>query len=53
MMSCTPFENFDDALFHDFGNEENCQKDLNEASLAEGLNETSIYSFHFEENDVI
>ena len=30
MMSYDPFENFDDALFHDCGNEENCQKDHDE-----------------------
>jgi hypothetical protein len=36
MISYNPFENFDDALFHDYGNEENCQKDLDEVSLAEG-----------------
>jgi hypothetical protein len=45
MMSYNPFENFDDALFHDFGNEEKCQKDLDEVSLAEGLNETLLYLF--------
>jgi hypothetical protein len=53
MMSCNPFDNFDDALFHDCGNDENCQKDLNEVSLAEGLNETLLSSFPFEENEVI
>jgi hypothetical protein len=53
MMSYNPFENFNDALFHDFGNEENCQKDLNEVSLAEGLNETHIFVFPFEENEVL
>ena len=37
MMSYNPFENFDDALFHDCGNEENCPKDIDEVSLAEGL----------------
>jgi hypothetical protein len=52
MMSYNPFENFDDALFHDFGNEENCQKDLDEVSLAEGLNETLLSDFPFEENEV-
>jgi hypothetical protein len=26
MMSYNPFENFDDALFHDYGNEENLPK---------------------------
>jgi len=30
MKSYNPFENFDDALFHDCGNEENCQKDHDE-----------------------
>jgi hypothetical protein len=34
MTSYNPFENFDDALFHDCGNEEKCQKDLHEFSLA-------------------
>jgi hypothetical protein len=53
MMSYNPFENFDDALFHDCGNEENCQKDLDEVSLAEGLNETLLSTFPFEENEVI
>jgi hypothetical protein len=24
MMSYNPFENFDDSLFHDYGNEDNC-----------------------------
>jgi hypothetical protein len=53
MMSYNPFENFDDALFHDCGNEENCQKDLDEVSLAEGLNETLLSAFPFEENEVL
>jgi hypothetical protein len=53
MMSYNPFENFDDALFYDYGNEENCQEDLDEFSLAEGLNETLLSSFSFEENEVI
>jgi hypothetical protein len=43
MMSYNPFENFDDALFHDFGNEEKFQKDLDEVSLAEGLNMRHYY----------
>jgi hypothetical protein len=30
MMTCNPFENFDYALFHVFGNKEKCQKDLDE-----------------------
>jgi hypothetical protein len=38
MMSYNPFENFYDSLFRDFGNEENCQKNIDEVSLAEGLN---------------
>ena len=53
MMSYNPFENFNDALFHDFGNEENCQKDLDEVSLAKGLNKTLLSAFPFEENEVI
>jgi len=53
MMSYNLFENFDDALFHDCGNEENCQNDLNEIALAEGLNETLISVFPFEENEVL
>jgi hypothetical protein len=53
MISYNPFENFDDALFHDYGNEENFQKDLDEVSLAEGLNETLLSAFPFEENEVI
>jgi hypothetical protein len=52
-MSYNPFENVDDALFHDCENEENCQKDLDEVSLAEGLNETLLSAFPFEENEVI
>jgi hypothetical protein len=53
MISYNPFENFDDSLFHDYGNEENCQKDLDEVSLAEGLNENLLSAFLFEENEVI
>jgi hypothetical protein len=53
MMSYNPFENFDDALFHDCGNKKNYPKDLDEVSLAEGLNETLLSAFHFEENEVI
>jgi hypothetical protein len=52
MMSYNPFENFDDALFHDCGNEENCQRDLNEVSFAEGPNETLLSAFPSEENEV-
>jgi hypothetical protein len=48
MMSCNPFENFDDALLHDYGNEENFLKDIDEVSLIEGLNETLLPSFPFE-----
>jgi hypothetical protein len=53
MMSYNPFENFDDALFHEFGNEENYQRDLNEVSLAEGLNEMLLLDFPFEENEFL
>jgi hypothetical protein len=53
MMSYNHFENFDDDLFHNFGNEENFQKDLDEVSLAEGMNETLLSSFPFEENEII
>jgi hypothetical protein len=53
MISYNPFESFDDALFHDFGNEERCQKDLDEVSLAEGLNEMLLSDFPFEGNKVI
>jgi hypothetical protein len=53
MISYNPFENFDDALFHDCGNEENCQMVLNEVFPLEGLNETLLSSFPFEENKVI
>jgi hypothetical protein len=49
MMSYNPFENFDDALFNDCGNEKNCQKDLDEVSLVEGLNETLLSALPFEE----
>jgi hypothetical protein len=52
-MIYNPLENFDDALFHDCGNEENCPKDLDEVSLAEGFKEALSYSFPFEENKVI
>jgi hypothetical protein len=53
MMSYNPFENFDDALFHDCGNEENFQKDLDEVSLAEGMNETLLSTIPFEEDEVV
>jgi hypothetical protein len=53
MMSYNPFENFDDALFHDCGNEENYQKDLNEVFLTEGLKETLSSIVPFEEDEVI
>jgi hypothetical protein len=53
MMSYNPFENFDDALFHDYGNEENCPKDIDEVSPAKGLNETLLCTFPFEENEII
>ena len=53
MMSYNPFENFDDALFRDYGNEENCQKDLHKISLAEGMNDTLLTAFPFEENEVL
>jgi hypothetical protein len=48
MISYNPFENFDDALFHDCGNEEKYQKHLDEVSLTKGLNETFLSSFPFE-----
>jgi hypothetical protein len=53
MMSYNPFENFDDALFHEFGNEEKFQKDLDEVSFVEGMNETLLSDFYFEGNKVI
>jgi hypothetical protein len=53
MTSYNPFENLDDALFHDCGNEESCQKDIGEVSLAEGLNETFLPTFPFEEDEVV
>jgi len=53
MMNYNPFENFQDVLFHDCGNEENCQKDLDEVFLAEGLNETLSSTVPFEEDEVI
>jgi hypothetical protein len=40
-------------LFHDCGNEENFKKDLHEVSLAEGLNETLLSTFPFEESKVL
>jgi hypothetical protein len=52
MMSYNPFENFYDALFNDYGNEENNQKDIDEVSLVEGLNKTFLSAFPFEENEV-
>jgi hypothetical protein len=48
MMSYNPFENFDDSLFHDFGNEQNYQKDIDEVSLVEGMNETLLSGLPFE-----
>jgi hypothetical protein len=53
MMSFNPFENFDDALFHECGNGENFQMDLDEVSLAKGLKETLSSTIPFEEDDVI
>jgi hypothetical protein len=53
MMSYNPFENFDDALFHDCGNEESCQKDIDEVSLAEGLSKTLLSTVPFEEDEVV
>jgi hypothetical protein len=53
MISYNPFENFDDALFHDCGNEEKYQKDIDEVSLAEGLKKTLLSAFPFQENEVI
>jgi hypothetical protein len=53
MMSYNPFENFDDVLFHDCGNEENFQKDLDEVFLVEGLKETLSSTSPFEEAKVI
>jgi hypothetical protein len=53
MMSYNPFENFDDALFHDCGNEESFQEDLDEVSLAEGLKKTLLSTFPFEEDEVV
>ena len=47
-MSYNPFENFDDSVFHDFGNEQNYQKDIDEVSLAEGMNETLLSGLPFE-----
>jgi hypothetical protein len=48
MISYNPFKNFDDAFFYDYGNEKNCQKDLDEVSLAKDLNETLLSIFPFE-----
>jgi hypothetical protein len=53
MMSYNPFENFDDALFHDCGNEESCKENLDEVSFVEGLNETLLSTFPFEEDEVV
>jgi hypothetical protein len=53
MMSYNPFENFDDALFHEFGNEENCQKNLDKVSFPEGLNETLSSTIPFKEDEVV
>jgi hypothetical protein len=53
MMSYNPFDNFDDALFRECGNEENFKKDLDEVSLVEDLNETLSSTVHFEEDEVI
>jgi hypothetical protein len=38
-------------LFHDCGNEENRQKDFDEVSLAEGLNETLSSTVPFKEDE--
>jgi hypothetical protein len=53
IMSYNPFENFDDALIHDFGNKEKRQKELDEVSLAEGLSKTLFSDFPFEGNEAI
>jgi hypothetical protein len=53
MMSYNPFEKFDVVSFHDCGNEENFQKDLNEGPIAEALNETLLSAFPFEESEVL
>jgi hypothetical protein len=53
MKSYNPFEKFDDALFHDHGNEKNCQKDINEVFLAKGLKEAMSSIVPFEEDEVI
>jgi hypothetical protein len=42
-----------DSLFHDCGNEENYQKDLDVVFLAEGLKETLSSTIPFEEDEVI
>jgi hypothetical protein len=51
MANYNSFENFDDALFHDY--EERCQKDLDEVSFIESLNETLLSAFPFEEDEVV
>jgi hypothetical protein len=53
MIIYNPFEKFDDALSHDYGNKENFQKDHDAISLAEGMNETLLFTLLFEENEVI
>jgi hypothetical protein len=52
-MTYNHFENFDDALFHHCVNEEKIQKDLDEVSLVEGMNETLLSIFMLEEDEVI
>jgi hypothetical protein len=53
MMSYNPFEKFNDALFHEFGNEKNYQRNLDEFYLAGVLNKTLIYVFPFEDNEFL
>jgi hypothetical protein len=53
MMSYNPFENFDDVVFHECGNEESHQKDLDEVSLVEVLNDTLLSTLPFEKNEVL
>jgi hypothetical protein len=53
VMSYNPFENFDDALFQDFGNEEICQKDIDEVSLTEDLSKTLLSTIPFKEYEVV
>jgi hypothetical protein len=43
MMSCDPFEDLDDTLFHDFGSEEVLEEPLDATDLFEGGKKSTMY----------